>query len=316
MRIAIITNVDNGKGLQRETALLTSMMEPMGCHVTPLHFVKARTPPRGAFDLAVFLEVAPERFFDCAQVRWLIPNPEWWEPSARIDPFDRVLCKTGDAERIFRQRPDAADRVRFLGFEAQSRRAVADPDQAIATRPDLPLRFLHFAGGSALKGTSAVVEAWERFGIPHPLTIATSIPGFRAPPLATVTVHLGRIPEGRLIDLQRSHRVHLQPSEYEGFGHCIHEGLSVGACVITTDAEPMRSADGVAELVRVHASHPLKSARLWKVSPEAVRDVVERVSVRTPGWFEDVRIGAIRGFEAQRAVFRERLAGFLGEVGT
>lgn len=313
MRVAIISAVTNGKGLQRDTELLTALMEGHGHAVTALDHIKARTPPRSAFDLAVFLEVAPERFFDCAPVRWLIPNPEWWEPAASIAPFDRVLCKTADAERIFRGRTDAADRVRFLGFEAQSRRAIADPEAAIAQRPDRRLEFLHIAGGSSVKGTQAILDAWSQHGIGHRLTVVASVP-LRAPRLPNVTLHTGRIPESRLLELQRSIACHLQPSEYEGFGHCIHEGLSVGACVITTDAEPMRSADGVAELVRVHGSFALKSARLWRVSPAAVAETVERVAVRTPGWFEEVRVRAIRAFEAQRATFRERLAAFVFEV--
>lgn len=313
MRIACITNIDNGKGLQRDAELLTALLESHGHAVTGLHYVKAKTPPRHAFDLAIFLEVAPERFHTCAPVRWLIPNPEWWEPGESVAPFDRVLCKTGDAERIFRQRADAGDRVRFLGFEAQCRRAIADPEQAIAERPDRPLAFLHVAGGSSVKGSQAILDAWVQHGIPHRLTVVASVP-LRVPRLDNVTVHAGRMPESKLRELQRVTPVHVQPSEYEGFGHVIHEGLSVGACVVTTDAEPMRSVDGVAEVVRVHASHPLKSARLWKVSPAAVAEAVERVASRPPEWFDDVRIGAIRAFEAQRAAFRERLAGFVAEV--
>lgn len=314
MRVAIVTNTDNGKGLQRDAEILTPLMAIAGCEVSPVHYMKAKTPPPGSFDVAIFLEVAPPRFFDCAPVRWLVPNPEWWEPGDSIAPFHRVLCKTADAERIFRQRADAGGRVRFLGFESACRRAVADPDVAINARPDRRLEFLHVAGGSSVKGTQTILEAWERFGIPHRMTVVTSLQ-FRTPRNRAVTVMTGRVPEARLVELQRSIICHLQPSEYEGFGHVLHEGLSAGACVLTTDAEPMRSADGVADLVRIHASHPMKSARAWKVSPESVAEAVARVAARSSEWFEDVRVGAIRAFEASRAAFRDLLAAFLAEVG-
>lgn len=315
MKVAIVTNIDNGKGLQRDAELLTAILESAGHAVTPIHFQKAKTPPPGSFDLAVFLETGSPRearFFDCAPVLWLVPNPEWWEPADSITPFSRVLCKTGDAERIFGQRTDAGDRVRFVGWEAQSRRAIADADAEIARRPDRRLEFLHVAGGSAVKGTRAILDAWEQYGIPYRLTVVTSLT-VSAPKHGAAVVLSGRTPEAVLMRMQREVMVHLQPSEYEGFGHVIHEGLSVGACVLTTDAEPMRSVDGVGGTIRVSSSRPLKSARLWGVSPSAVNDAVREVAAHPPEWFEDVRVSAIRAFEAQRAEFRERLLAILSE---
>lgn len=315
MRVAIITNIDNGKGLQRDAELLTALLVSAGHAVTPIHYQKGRTPPNNAFDLAVFLETGgprEDRFFGCAPVRWLVPNPEWWEPGNTIEPFARVLCKTGDAERIFSQRADAGDRVRFVGWEAQSRRAIEDAEAEIARQPHRRLEFLHVAGGSSVKGTQAILDAWAQFDLPYRLTVVTSVQ-FQAKRNSMVTVTNARIPDHVVMRLQRECMIHLQPSEYEGFGHCIHEGLSVGACVITTDAEPMRSTDGVGGLIRVSSSRPLRSARLWGVSPTAVHDAVREVVAQPLEWFEDVRIGAIRAFEAQRAAFRERMTALLSE---
>ena len=85
----------------------------------------------------------------------------------------------------------------------------------------------------------------------------------------------------------------------------IHEGLSVGACVVTTDAEPMRSVDGIADVIGVTRSWPLGSARLWGVSPAAVAATVARVAAQPPGWIDEVGRRAIEAFEAQRVEFRE-----------
>lgn len=306
MRVALITNTDGGKGLQRDAELLASLLASAGHAATPVHFVKGRTPPRHAFDLAIFLETGSPRearFFDCAPRRWLIPNPEWWNPADSIEPFERVLCKTGDAERIFRQRPDGGDRVRFVGFEAQARGTFT---------PGRPLGFLHVAGGSTCKGTQAILDAWAHHGIEHPLTVVTFVPGsFRWPRCSTIKAITSRITDAQLAELQRTIPVHLQPSEYEGFGHVIHEGLSVGACVVTTDAEPMRSVDGVADVVGVFRSWPMGSARMWGVSPGAVAETVRRVAARPAEWFEETGRSAVAAFEAQRAEFR---SAFLREV--
>lgn len=303
MRVALITNTDGGKGLQREAELLASLLSGAGHTPTPVHFIKGRTPPHNAFDLAIFLETGSareSRFFDCAPRRWLIPNPEWWNPADSLDPFERVLCKTGDAERIFRQRPDGGDRVRFIGFESRARGAFT---------PGRQLGFLHVAGGSTLKGTQAVLDAWAQHGVEHPLTVVTFVPGsFQWPRCSAIKAITSRITDAHLADLLRSIPVHLQPSEYEGFGHVIYEGLSVGACVVTTDAEPMRSVDGVADVVSVSRSWQMGSARLWGVSAAAVAETVRRVAGRPPEWFDETGRSAVAAFEAQREAFREAFA--------
>ena len=303
MRVAVITNTDNGKGLQRDCELLTRLLQAQGHVVTPVHFQRARTPGPGSFDLAIFLEVGGKResrFYDCAPRRWLIPNPEWWNPADSLAPFERILCKTDDAERIFRQRPDGGDRVRFVGFESEARGAFV---------PGRKLGFLHVAGGSTCKGTQAILDAWAQHGIEHPLTVVAFVPGsFRWPRCSAIKAITSRVTDAQLAEMQRTIPVHLQPSEYEGFGHVIHEGLSVGACVVTTDAAPMRNVDGTADVVAVTRSWSLGSARMWGVSPAAVAETVRRVAARPPEWFDETGRSAVAAFEAQREAFRESFA--------
>lgn len=306
MKVAIITNTDNGKGLQRDAELLAAIIRSHGHTCAMVHFQKAPTPPRNAYDLAIFLEVGgvrEQRFHACAKVKWLIPNAEWWEPLDSIDPFDRVLVKTIDAERVFCDRKDARPgQVAFLGFESDDR------SQGYGIDPDAVPEFLHIAGGSTMKGTQTILDAWHRYHIEYPLTLVTTIPqAFRThrnPKVAGYT----RLPDERLAGMQRRILFHLQPSAYEGFGHVLHEGLSVGALVVTTAGAPMNESPGVLPLVRTDQCFPLKSARVWGCSPLAILDAVTEVSDLRTGEVAELRQRARAAFVAERAAFRDALA--------
>lgn len=305
MRIAIVTNTDNGKGLQRDAQILADRFTLRGHGVTMVHFQKAPAPPQHAYDLAVFLEVGGKRearFHGMARKHWLVPNPEWWEPEDSVDIFDRVLCKTYDAERIFRARvPDHGRRVGFLGFTS-----VEVPQ--LAAWCARPLDVLHIAGGSTMKGTQAVLDAWGEWGADAPpLSVCTSVPdAFRWPRTTRVT-NVGRRPAGEFAAMQVSSTWHLQPSEYEGFGHVLHEGRSCGAVVVTTSAPPMNESAGLCPWVGSHASHPLKSARVWKVSPGAVLAAMHRAVSMSAAEIRQVGDEARDAWIADRDAFHAAL---------
>lgn len=309
MRIAIVTNTDNGKGLQRDAQILTDRFEARGHSVTPIHFQRASAPPRHAYDLAVFLEVGGKRearFHGMARTQWLVPNPEWWEPTDDLDVFDRVLCKTQDAERIFRARtPDHGRRVGYLGFTSQLVGREANRDAPAPRRA-----VLHIAGGSTMKGTQAILDAWGDWSgsaPPPPLSVCTSIPGAFRWPRTPLVSNLGRRPPGELMALQRGTAWHLQPSEYEGFGHVLHEGRSCGAAVLTTSAPPMDEAAGLLPWVRPHASSPIKCARSWRVSPGAVVAAVSRAVDMTDADIAAAGAIAADAWHADRDAFHAAL---------
>lgn len=308
MRIAIITNTDNGKGLQRDAAILSEQFERLGHTVTPIHFQRASTPPRRSFDLTVFLEVGGKResrFHDCAPVRWLIPNPEWWEPGDDLAVFDRILCKTQDAERIFRGlAPDPGRQVAFLGFTS------AMPHEPAPGRTVTRERCcLHIAGGSTMKGTQAVLDAWRDDPTLPPLVVCTSIRDqFRWPRDATHAMCANRVGADRLAMLQAVYIWHVQPSEYEGFGHVLHEGRAAGAVVVTTAAPPMNEPAGVMPWVRTSSVRPLKSARVWGVSSAAVGEAVHRAVSMSDAEIADAGVIAVEAWRADRGAFVDALA--------
>ncbi|WP_437913682.1 glycosyltransferase [Sorangium sp. So ce302] len=298
MRIHIVTNIDNGKGLERDYRLLGSLLESWGHRVTGLHFQHPESAGgAGGADLVIFLEVYEPRLAGGAPRRWLIPNAEWWRPEARpaLDDFELVLCKTRDALSHF---APLTPRARHLGFFSEDRWDPAVPRAR---------RFLHVPGGSDAKGTDSVLLAWERHRIPYPLTVVSSL-GW---PLRPRNVEFaGRVDERRLRFYQNASRFHLCPSRYEGWGHVLHEGLSVGAAVLVPDTEAMSEIDGCA-LRMPAAPHGAQGlVRTHAVAPEDVRDAVERCMAFTEADLRRIQEAARDAYLTER----ERCFASLWEV--
>ncbi|MDC0679056.1 glycosyltransferase [Sorangium atrum] len=298
MRIHIVTNIDNGKGLERDYRLLGSLLESWGHRVTGVHFQRVENAGgAGGADLVIFLEVYEPRLAEGAPRRWLIPNAEWWRPEMRsaLDDFELVLCKTRDALSHF---APLTPRARHLGFFSEDRWDPAVPRAR---------RFLHVPGGSDAKGTDSVLLAWERHRIPYPLTVVSSL-GW---PLRPRNVEFaGRVDERRLRFYQNASRFHLCPSRYEGWGHALHEGLSVGAAVLVPDTEAMSEIDGCA-LRMPAAPHGAQGlVRTHAVAPEDVRDAVERCMAFTEADLRRIQEAARDAYLSER----ERCLASLWEV--
>src|SRR5690349_8005129 len=101
MRINIVSNIDNGKGLERDYQLLRAELERLSHRVCGVHF--RATPAAPYADLTIFLEVYAERFVRAAPRNWLIPNPEWWRPQNNdaLPIFELVWCKTQHGFEVF-----------------------------------------------------------------------------------------------------------------------------------------------------------------------------------------------------------------------
>lgn len=190
---------------------------------------------RTRFDLNIFLEVPVRRWLKTARRSVLIPNQEWFQDSHRplLPKIDLVLCKTRHAEQIFAR---LGARVVHTGFFGVDR---LDP----AVTPDFD-RFLHVAGSSWRSETSVVLEAWSR----HPewplLTVVRGASSGSIRDLPNVRTVRGPLSDAEMRSLQNQCGVHVCPSEMEGYGHLLSEAASVGALVMTTDADPMRELIG------------------------------------------------------------------------
>lgn len=245
MNIAIITNL-NGIGLQRDYELLREYLQELGHAITGVQFdapidVKFLRDSQG-FDLAIFLEVTPRDKFDVAPRRWLFANPEWIKPDQVpvINKFfQKVFAKTREGERVLTKL--FGERVHYVGFLTRDQ---YDPE--IERKP----WFLHIGGNSSLRGTQAVVDAWrwkenDKGMNRHLIVISKALKD--RPQIPMVTYH-EEVDEEELKSYQNECKFHIYPSGTEGFGHALHEALSVDATILTTAGAPMDEIESAFQL--------------------------------------------------------------------
>ena len=254
---------DNGGGLSRDIALLRETLEAEGCRVflnrsycgaRPLSFAAragmrlratrfgkaaSRAGVRPPFEVNIHLEDLQPGYFWLARRNVLIPNQEWFSPASipHLAGVTEVWAKTRLAHRLFSQLGCA---VHMLGWTSEDRR---DPG---LTGPKAGVG-LHVAGSSTGKGTDAVLDVWARnpgwpllrvLRRPHNYFGGT-LPWRERAPASNIEIVTERLDEETLRHLQNSSALYLCPSEAEGFGHIILEGMSVGGVIITIDAPPM-----------------------------------------------------------------------------
>lgn len=240
--VRIITR-ENGVGLSRDMGLIAEVLSGAGQRVELVGYrgnklgnrlleggLWGRRALRGRVDVQIFVERVYQRCLPLAHRNVLIPNPEWFLPKwqRHLPRFERVFCKTRHAEGIFQA---LGCKTVLTGFTSNDLFDPAVPRERA---------FFHLAGRSTAKGTDVVLATWRR----HPewplLTVVqhpkVAQPG---PPAANISHRVGYLDALELRQLQNSHRFHLCPSEAEGFGHYLVEGLGIGAVVLATDAPPM-----------------------------------------------------------------------------
>lgn len=297
LRVNVISNLLNEKGLWRDYVLLRDRLSGLGVEVTGVDFRDMEAPEA---DLTICLEVHRPKLL--RGVSWLIPNQEWWDPAmnGELSVYERILTKSEMARGMFGA---LHARVEYLGWESEDRY-----DGAIGKR----LQFLHIAGLSLYKGTQSVIEAWVRGNIQWPLVVISHIA--RPFESGNVRVIAERVSDEDLRRLQNESLVWLQPSEAEGFGHVIHEGRSCGAVVVTTDAAPMNEAGGTLRL-KGEVFEKLGLSDRVRVDPGELAGLV--AGLAQMGEAELLRFGmaARAGFLLEREEFAYRLRRLMGSLG-
>ena len=293
-RFNVITNLNNGVGLQREYEILRDILASAGHAVTGVDFQRPTGCPPA--DVNLFLETVVPSVFGAAPENWVLPIPEWWSDAYQraLPNLTRVLCKTRHAYDLFREL--AGDRACYVGFMS---RDLYQPN--VERKP----RFLHLAGNSQLKNTDVILRAWKK--LPYRLTVVSPHFHREAAKLRYVRAY-DRVSEEKLRQLMNSRQFHLCPSKYEGFGHYIHEALGVGAVVVTCDAPPMNELSLPKDLlVPTVPGAPLCLVRLYEVTPQAVIDRVNHVAKLSSARIQEISRAARTHFEQERSHFRSRL---------
>ena len=213
-----IITTDNGVGLSTDIKIIRKYFATE-CNYVSFHSNK-RVP---AAQVGIFLEQLDPRFYPYHKINVLIPNPEWfperWIPY--LKGIDYVLCKTKDCFNIFKQLHPNCIYTGFAAFD------VYQPSNWVRC-------FLHVAGNSMTKNTQQVIDAFSK--LPYPLYVISR----KEWKSGAKNIHLihGRIDEKNLREIQNKAMFHVCPSQYEGYGHYIHEGRSC-SLVMTTNSEPM-----------------------------------------------------------------------------
>ena len=304
MKFNIISNIDNGYGLQRDYEILKAILEDAGHYVNGIQFQQPVN--QMAVDVNIFLEtVIP--LHHMAKENWYFPNPEWFElglDGKYLGQFDRVLCKTHNAFDVFSRYTDKAE---YIGFESIDR-----------FRPGVirKRKFIHVAGNSIVKSTDAILKAWIDYRIPFDLTMITRRPGFFDRSIYPNIRHIFRVAQdGDLSDMLNYHAFNLCPSQCEGWGHCIHEALGAGQVVITTAAPPMNEFYIPGNwFVGVRGSKPLRLARIYDVQPADIATAVNAAVRMTDKEIEQQTHINRDAFIQNRADFRGRFLKIVEEA--
>ncbi len=315
MTVRIISR-DNGVGLRRDLQLVAGVLRTAGVDVETLGFGSdkwlialrqmALRLARRRVDTQVFMERVYPRCMPLARRNLLIPNPEWTTPAFQslLGRFDRILCKTRHAVDIFDALGCATS---YLGFTSEDRL-----DTGIARERS----FFHLAGRSGAKGTQTLLQAWMRHSEWPRLTVVQGVKTATTTAKVSNIDHVvGHLDDARLRRMQNQHQFHLCPSEAEGFGHYLMEGLSVGAIVLATDGAPMNELvtpeRGV--LIRPARTGMLNLAPRYFVDISGIEAAVETVLQLDTARLASMAGAARRFFLDNDRAFRSRLLQVMAE---
>lgn len=317
--INVITSLV-GKGLEREYLLLKELLALHDVYTVGIHYCNWAGATLVRADVNVFLEVVHPLAFALSRENWLFPNSEWWDAKNDqfLPRFTRICCKTRDCERIWKLKlsNDRPERVVYTGFEARDLY-----DQSVEREN----RLLHIAGESEFKNTEAVIGAWKKANgggwpcKPLPVTVVTRQKKYQEMCEETDGLRLisERLSDEELKELMNSHRFHLMPSAYEGFGHALHEGIGCGALVLTTSAPPMSETAGIVPEWSIPFVKDTQRAlaRIKHVTWQGVQATCSKVSQACEyraHEFESRSRTARAAFLADRASFRHRILEMVG----
>ena len=324
-RFNIIYN-DNGQGLSRDARVVQEALRSAGFRtwltaLSPRQFPRSLnyTPERALWtarsatrrvvhawarrarfwDVNIFIETIVPEYLASARVNCLVPNQEWLSPDdlASMRSVDIVLCKTAHAVQALSSHARASAFIGFTSLDRSQPRVTRHVDAA-----------LHVAGWNPHKGTAAVIGAW----LDNPAWPGLTVVAHREPlrsSRANIDLLTARVPDRQLRRLQNACGVHVCPSEVEGFGHTLMEGMSCGAVVVTTAAPPMDELVSPDEgfLVPYAAAKQMGSGTRYIVEKDRLADVLRHVWSLDGARLRSLGAAARARYENGRAAFQRRL---------
>jgi hypothetical protein len=271
MLFNLISNINNGAGLEVDCQLIKEVLLKLGHQVCEVHFQRDhQTVPKA--DVNLWVEIIVPPFSHASSQNWIFPNPEWFAPSwltvMKQYGFQKIFCKTRDCYRIFNRYFSSKELV-FTGFFSKDLY-----DKSIKKRT----AFLHAAGKSTTKNTQACIDCWNQGAINVPLIVISDLYSERRHGNPTGNIeYLTRVSPDRLKTLMNECEFHLMPSGYEGYGHSLHEGMGCKGIVLTLGVAPMLEFGTCPKLfIRSTGNITHGMALLNRTDAGAIREVVFR----------------------------------------
>ena len=307
----LIVAKDNGYGLSTHSELLHDALVKLGHDVS---CVEPRNRPflqrffgRTEYDIAIHVERIGKAWLNAARYHILLPQQERYPKRlvGLLRKIDCVFAQTRHAEAVF---AGLNIRTVFTGYTSRDR-----------YQPEIKknwARFFHLAGGSTLKGTEDILTAWADHPDWPELVLVQKKANAPKTVSANVTLFSGHLSDDELRILQNQCGIHLCPSRSEGWGHYLHEAMSCGAVVLTTDAPPMNEfitqESGI--LVPFARAEPRHLGINYFFDRTKFAEAVEQICDSEPKQREAMSIEARRRFVKAKADFQVQLARVLQNV--
>lgn len=231
-------------------------------------------------------------------------NIEWFQHQWTIGlhACTQLWAKSIEAHTIFTRHLGLRKSI-YTGFMSRNMNDHSIPRELSA---------VHLRGKSAYKGTSAVLEAWAANPELPPLTVISN--EHMAVPAGVKL--LNRLDEDQLRHELNRAQIHICPSETEGWGHYIAEGMSVGAVVVTTNASPMSEhiTPDIGMLIPPVSKCKRGLATAWCVDAAGVARAVRTITNMTPDQRENMGARARARFHERNNAFKAKALQLLAEL--
>lgn len=233
----------------------------------------------GVVDVQIFLEHVKPSFIRYARKNIIITNPEFFtmrDEGLCHKHKIHVVCKTTQAFERLREHC-MLENVQYAGWTS-----IDMYDNSIPRQNE----WLHVKGCSRFKNTQMILRIWMRhpewptlriisYGdeekngfvkLPHPVNVSDNI-----------VLYQYKLCSDDLKRLMNSCKYHICPSIIEGFGHTIHEGLSCGASVVTTDAPPMNDHVHRDFLVKCEFKKYMNHGSMMAVTESCLEALIQKI---------------------------------------
>jgi glycosyltransferase involved in cell wall biosynthesis len=326
MKTALLVYWGILSGIGKDVRIVSRILEANGYGVKRLptrrredrrervgHFLRQAHRLFFPYPLQVHLEQIHREQFRLGHHNFVFINPEWTDVTVfgKMKQMPWILCKTRHGEALCH---GLGSTVRYVGFTSEDLLdSVVEKDYKL---------FLHVAGRSAYKGTRALYNVWARnpqWPKLHILRARINHYGEeeeRLGSLPNVEVHEDWMADEDFRTLSNQCGVHLCPSEMEGFGHTLMEGMSTGAILVATNGSPMN------ELVRPERGFLVEAKETgrnfmsprYAVSEEALEQTITKILEKPERECRELGRAARCFYEANDAAFRCRMQELVEEI--